>query len=530
VRPLGSGGMGHVWLARDERTGLDVALKMVGREGRVAERAEREARAAAALRHPRCQRIYALARDSSHVYIAYEYVPGRTMRQALSAGELGDREALEVAAQVLEALDHAHGRGIIHRDVKPSNVLLGEGDATDVRLLDFGLAQMAEFETLTAIGDVPGTLTYVSPERLAGETATPAADIWAVGVMLWEALAGHHPFRSSSAEGTTRLIRAGAPPIESVRSDLPPGVRSALTRALALDPAQRPSASALADELRAEPRRRQRQRRSEAAAHAAPAVALEARRALGPLAETGLPAAAAAAWTGWVAWTLPFYPAGWPLGLTVAAGVLGLGFARLAFPFALAVSLFPLANISIGLAVLFGLLAALWTALTWSDPRGNAAAAAGPLLGAISSLTLIPVAAQLARGPLRRALQAAAGVLAAATVAGIDGRRLPFSGAHASIRLAIASDKSPLKVATTIARALAAQPQLLEEAGALALAAILLPYLRGRGLLAAAAGGCSLLVVTALLAPAASLLPFAAAALVTGALLALAPARPAPPR
>ena len=127
LRPLGSGGMGHVWLARDERSGLDVALKMIPREGKMAERAEREARAAAALRHPRCQRIYALARDPGHIYIAYEYVPGRTLRQALAAGELGDREAVEVAAQVLEALAHAHGRGIVHRDVKPSNVLLGEG-------------------------------------------------------------------------------------------------------------------------------------------------------------------------------------------------------------------------------------------------------------------------------------------------------------------------------------------------------------------------------------------------------------------
>src|SRR4051794_30368919 len=103
LRPLGSGGMGHVWLARDERNGLDVALKMVPREGKAAVRAEREAKAASALRHPRCQRIYTLAKDGGHVYIAYEYVPGRTFREALNTGEIGDAEAVECAAQLLDA-------------------------------------------------------------------------------------------------------------------------------------------------------------------------------------------------------------------------------------------------------------------------------------------------------------------------------------------------------------------------------------------------------------------------------------------
>src|SRR3954470_9854638 len=185
LRPLGSGGSGSVWLARDEQTGLEVALKIVPREGKAASRAEREALAAARLRHERCLRAYGLDRDSQHVYIAYEYVPGRTFREALRAGQLDDAGAVETAAQVLEGLAHAHARGIVHRDVKPSNVLLAEGDELSARLLDFGLAQLAEEESLTATGDVPGTLAYVPPERLVhGESGGPPADIWAVGAML----------------------------------------------------------------------------------------------------------------------------------------------------------------------------------------------------------------------------------------------------------------------------------------------------------------------------------------------------------
>src|SRR2546425_6583562 len=221
LRPLGSGGSGSVWLARDEQNGLDVALKIVPREGKAASRAEREAEAAARLRHPACQRAYGFGRDSQHVYIAYEYVPGRTFREALRSGELDDASAIEAAAQVLEALAHAHERGIVHRDVKPSNVLLAEGRQVSVRVLDFGLAQIQEAETLTAQGDVPGTLAYIAPERLAGQETTVAADVWAVGLMLWEALAGRHPFWRSSLLETARAIEAGASPLASVRPDLP---------------------------------------------------------------------------------------------------------------------------------------------------------------------------------------------------------------------------------------------------------------------------------------------------------------------
>src|SRR5438128_8303956 len=263
LRPLGAGGMGHVWLARDEQSGLDVALKIVAREGKTGHRAEREARAAASLRHARCQRILALARDPSHVYIAYEYIPGRTLREAMRAGEIDDRAALQVAAQISDALAHAHGKGIVHRDVKPSNVLLAQHldtqpDQVDVRLLDFGLAQMAEFDTLTALGDIPGTLAYISPERLQGLAATPAADVWALGVVLWEALAGEHPFWGGDLTETSRSIQHGAPALESLRPALPGHVLQTVADALVANPARRPSAGRLAEELRLLPKRRRK--------------------------------------------------------------------------------------------------------------------------------------------------------------------------------------------------------------------------------------------------------------------------------
>ena len=137
LRPLGSGGSGSVWVARDERNGLDVALKIVPREGKAHTRAEREASAAARLRHPHCLRAYAFAGDQQNVYIAYEYVPGRTLRDRLRAGELDDAAMLEVAAQILDGLAHAHRHGIVHRDVKPTNVLVADTSEISVKLLDF---------------------------------------------------------------------------------------------------------------------------------------------------------------------------------------------------------------------------------------------------------------------------------------------------------------------------------------------------------------------------------------------------------
>jgi hypothetical protein len=513
--------MGHVWLARDEQSGLDVALKIVGREGKAGARAEREAAAAAALRHPRCQRIYALARDRSHVYIAYEYVPGRTMREALRAGESPDRAAIEVAAQILEALAHAHGRGIVHRDVKPSNVLLAESSEVDVRLLDFGLAQMAEFDTLTAHGDVPGTLAYISPERLRGENATAAADIWGVGVLLWEALAGEHPFWSGGADGTTRRIRSGARRLEELRPDLPQALCDTVASALLSNPTRRPSAQRLAHELRALPAKR-RGGKGGGRKKTAPALPARARLAVS-VPERVLPAALSGLSAGWVAATLPFYPAHWPLGIAAAGTALGFAAPRAGLAFALATAFLPLANVSLGLALVYAALALGWLALSWRDARAGLVIAAGPLLAPLSALALVPLATQVARGRARRAVYAAAAVLLAAVVEGLRRAPLPFDGSAPPLGLGIAGSDRPAAVAYALWEQLTSHPVLIAEALVVAAAAAALPYARGRGPWPAAIFGAALLAGTALVAPAAAFLPLLAAAWVTAAVLAVEP-------
>jgi protein kinase-like protein len=512
LRPLGSGGSGSVWLARDERTGLEVALKIVPREGKAATRAEREALAAARLRHERCLRAYGLERDSRNVYIAYEYVPGQTLRQALRAGELNDADAVEAGAQILEALAHAHGRGIVHRDVKPSNVLVAEGDGFSIRLLDFGLAQLAEEESLTATGDVPGTLAYVPPERLVhGESGGPPADIWAVGVLLWESLAGWHPFWNGSLLETAKRIESGATPLAQVRPDLPKPLTALIDRMLALDPAARPPAARLAFDVREAFAERLRRRKT--------------RTTLPPLTlPVGLAAPAAAGlFVGWTAAALPFYPP--LLAPLLALLAFGLTFVRprLGLAFALAVPVLPLGNVSSGLALVYAALACGWLALSWRAPREGLFLALGPLLAPVLALGLLPLAGQAVRSRPRRAVQVGAAVLLAALVAGLRHAPLPFTGAAPPKGLGIAGSEDPFAVAVALWHALLAHPALLLEALALAVAAVVLPFARERGLWAIAGLGAGLMAVTLLPAPTVAAAPLVLAAWATCSVLALIP-------
>jgi hypothetical protein len=522
LRPLGSGGMGSVWHAFDTRKDREVALKIVARAGTAGPRAEREATSAAQLEHPACLRAYALARDEAHVYIAYEYVPGRTLRHALERGELDDAAAVEAAAQILEGLAHAHARGIVHRDIKPANVLLADGPDVSVRILDFGLALVREEETLTAAGDVPGTLAYISPERLAGDPADAATDVWSTGVLLWEALAGRHPFGQGAFLELAKRIGRGAPSLGSARPDLAKPLVRLVDSALAIDPAKRPPAAKLAKALRRAPTRRPRP------AVARPRVALGSLPALPPFVPKLAPAVLAALFAGWVSSTLAFFPAFWPIGLATLAAVLTFATPRLGLAFALAVPILPLGNISLGLAIVYSVLAAGWLALFWPRPRTALLFVAGPLLAPLGLLALIPLVVLPAGDAARRAAQAAAAVLAAAAVAALAGNALPIVGSGAP-DLALAGVGGPFGAAGQLLHGIAEAAPLFLEMLALAAAAAAVGAFRRRGPWGGALFGALLAASTLLLAPNAAAFPLVAAAWLCGLVLAAEPARPSRP-
>ena len=488
MRPLGTGGSGSVWLALDEQNGLDVALKIIPREGKAAARAEREALAARRLRHDRCVRAYDVGHDSGHVYIAYEYVPGRTMRDAIRAGALSDQDAVTAAAQVLDALAHAHRAGIVHRDVKPANILLEDRDEVAVRLLDFGLAQFDGADTLTAVGDVPGTLAYIAPERLAGADASPESDVWSVGVLLWETLSDRHPFWGMPIQEVAQAIQAGAPPLASERRGLPRRLVSAVDAALAIDPSRRPSASDLAAELRNAARKPQgrspREPRTVEKESVAPAR-LHARRVL-PVVLGVVTAALGATF-------LPFWPPELVALLVIATGLACWLDPRLGLALALALPILPLGNVAVAAGILYAFFAVGWLAANWRDARHGLWFVAGPLLAVVGLLPLLPLALIPVRNTARRATHGMLAVLSTVLLTGVAGEPVPIAGSVPA-PLDIGPLDSLGSAATAVWSWLAHEPVVIAAALLVGTAAALLPWARRRSPVAVAAIG---LLVTA---------------------------------
>src|SRR6266702_1613757 len=264
---LGSGGMGEVYCARDPRVGREVAVKLIRADlgadaGRV-RRFENEARAAGALDHPNIVILHDVGEHDGTPYLVSELLHGQTLRERLRTGALAAPDAVAIAAQLAGGLGAAHEKGIIHRDLKPENVLvLPDGR---VKILDFGVAKLqpepvtlGEADTaLTGTGDVIGTVGYMAPEQVRGQPADARSDLFALGVMCHEMLAGRRPFVGGSAPEIAAAIVRDDPP--ALPASVPPGLARVVRRCLEKDPARRyQSARDLAFALevpRAEPRR-----------------------------------------------------------------------------------------------------------------------------------------------------------------------------------------------------------------------------------------------------------------------------------
>ncbi len=253
-RRLGAGGFGVVWLAWDEKLEREVAVKAIPREGGAGERVEREARAAARLNHPGIVAIYELAGDEHDVYLVSELVRGRTLGELVHAGAIADRDVARIGIALCEALEHAHARGVIHRDVKPQNVMVlaepaaGAGFA---KLADFGVAHVATGDVLTRTGDVVGTLAYMAPEQAEGARVTPACDVYSLALTLYEAWTGTNPVRAGGPAATARRLGRPLPSLAALRRDLPLELCDAIDEALDIDPARRPAPARLRAELHA---------------------------------------------------------------------------------------------------------------------------------------------------------------------------------------------------------------------------------------------------------------------------------------
>jgi eukaryotic-like serine/threonine-protein kinase len=253
-RPLANGGMAAVWLATDEQLRRPVAVKVLHehlRDPHSRERFRGEGKLAAQLSHPAIVAIYDTFHDRGIDGIVLEYVDGPTLRTRLDDGTpLPTADAVAVAAQVADALAEAHRRGLVHRDIKPANILLGTRGTA--KLTDFGIAKLLDGTDLTLPGTFVGTAKYLAPEQVTGEPVDGRADVYALGIVLYEMLAGRVPFLADNDAATALArLQLPAPALHRVRSDLPPALCDLVDRMLDRAPARRPDPAAVAAALSA---------------------------------------------------------------------------------------------------------------------------------------------------------------------------------------------------------------------------------------------------------------------------------------
>ena len=251
---LGSGGMADVYLATDQSLGRKVAIKILSdryaRDADFVERFRREAAAAASLRHPNIVTVYDRGEARGTSYIAMEYLDGPTLKEEIGhRAPMPEPEVIGYATQALAALDAAHRQGVVHRDIKPHNMVLT--DEGRLKVTDFGIARAANTQQMTEVGSIVGTAQYLSPEQARGLPVGPQSDIYSMGIVLYEMLSGELPFNGDSAvEIAMKQVSDPPPPLHTRNRLVSPAMEQVVMRALAKDPALRfQSARQMAEEL-----------------------------------------------------------------------------------------------------------------------------------------------------------------------------------------------------------------------------------------------------------------------------------------
>ncbi len=399
VGKIGSGGFAEVFEAYDVTLDEPVALKIVPDGRALSARIVREVEAAAALDHPNIVALYDWFADGEGSILVWELVRGQSLDKL--GHELGDGDVVAVGVELLDALAYAHSQGIIHRDVKPQNVMLG--DDGHVKVMDFGIAHLMDSDTLTGDGDVIGTIAYMSPEQAAGRRVQPPTDVYSAGMVLYELLAGAHPLRGDTpAETLSNVAGARLPSLAELRPDLPDELITLVDAACAPRPAERPApgylSEAFDDLLRSGLLQARRLQKARSLFRPLGRVSEVAERAGGAL--------LAAVTSSVVLGALPAYPGSWTLPLVAIGAAVWAVVPEVGLAWLLGCLAFPLFNVSLSAGAAY-LAFAIVLFLVARERPITALWPAFALLLTPAYLTLLAPAAAALLGRVRGPLTAA---------------------------------------------------------------------------------------------------------------------------
>jgi hypothetical protein len=526
IETIGVGGSATVFEAEDLQTGELIALKAIPAQEKLRKRARREMQCAGTLDHGAIVKMRGSAEDDDYIYVAFELVRGNDLSDVLKEKRLEESEILRAVAAVCDALEHAHSHSVIHRDVKPGNILLREDGI--LKLTDFGIAQI-DHPDATVDESLLGTLSYMSPEQVRGDMTTGSTDVWSAALVAYEALTRRNPYRSKNPVELAEKHKKLRLSLQNDRPDLPSVATKMIDRALDPDNQRRPLPGQLRDALlrgaiamergqadmdpsievprpdprvnlrkrwlRAVPDRHENDGRGEARERSRSRSTAERSGAeqqltavlerVQPYAPSALTAVGGTLLLG----ALPFYPTGWPIAIAILAAIVALRLPWLAAALVLAAGLPLLGNLAFGLVPPAAILLGIWLVLMLRDGRRALLPLVAPLATLCFAWALYPLLCGTSPRAWVRGALGAAGALTMTLALGLSGLGSPLTPTLdlATLGTRITASDDVIVTAGTLAAAIGFGPLLLAVVwSALAVTAPAVLAARGRALLTAA--------------------------------------------